>query len=262
MMDSGTKGKGDGQKTEKNTAKQEKKKKEKGNPQTTAQSAGAAKEKQPTEDRKPDNVNKEGAEPEAGSQQLSKAELKRLRREKQEAQRMAKGKAKEGGSAAPKKEAAPRVPDNIKADIPDTQKRVAKKLEKQQIPQRTTAQRKIQLFNHLVQYEREALLTRQFSSIDGVHPAIRRLGLQYAEGVICGSNARCVALLDALKMMISDYTTPPKEDLCRDLAAKMKPNISFLNHCRPKSVSMGNAIKHIKWNINQIPGTMKDSEVN
>ena len=74
---------------------------------------------------------------------------------------MAKGKAKEGGSAAPKKEAAPRVPDNIKADIPDTQKRVAKKLEKQQIPQRTTAQRKIQLFNHLVQYEREALLTRQ-----------------------------------------------------------------------------------------------------
>ena len=44
---------------------------------------GAAKEKQPTEDRKPDNVNKEGAEPEAGSQQLSKAELKRLRREKQ-----------------------------------------------------------------------------------------------------------------------------------------------------------------------------------
>ena len=40
MMDSGTKGKGDGQKTEKNTAKQEKKKKEKGNPQTTAQSAG------------------------------------------------------------------------------------------------------------------------------------------------------------------------------------------------------------------------------
>ena len=39
-------------------------------------------------------------------------------------------------------------------------------------------------------------------------------------------------------------------------------HFSFLNHCRPKSVSMGNAIKHIKWNINQIPGTMKDSEVN
>lgn len=264
-MDGGAKGKGDGQKVDKNTPKQEKKKKDKGNPQTAEQSAsqkGAAKEKLPSEDRKPDHVNKELAEPEAGVQQLSKAEAKRQRREKQEAQRLAKGKAKEGGSAATKKEAAapPRVPDNIKADLPDTQKKVAKKLEKQQIPQRTTAQRKIQLFNHLVQYEREALLTRQFSSIDGVHPAIRRLGLQYAEGVICGSNARCVALLEALKMMISDYTTPPKEDLCRDLAAKMKPNISFLNHCRPKSVSMGNAIKHIKWHISQTPGTMKDSE--
>ena len=79
----------------------------------------------------------------------------------QEAQRLAKGKSKEGSAPATKKEPAPRVPDNIKADIPDTQKRMSKKLEKQQIPQRTTAQRKIQLFNHLVQYEREALLTRQ-----------------------------------------------------------------------------------------------------
>ena len=75
---------------------------------------------------------------------------------------MAKAKLKEGGPATPqKKEAAPRVPDSIKADIPDTQKRVAKKLEKQQIPQRPTAQRKIQLFNHLVQYEREAMQSKQ-----------------------------------------------------------------------------------------------------
>ena len=28
-----------------------------------------------------------------------------------------------------------------------------------------------------------------------------KLGLQYAEGVICGSNARCVALLGALKQV-------------------------------------------------------------
>ena len=34
-----------------------------------------------------------------------------------------------------------------------------------------------------------------------IHPAIMKLGLQYAEGVICGSNARCVALLGALKQV-------------------------------------------------------------
>ena len=35
----------------------------------------------------------------------------------------------------------------------------------------------------------------------GIHPAILKLGLQYAEGVICGSNARCMALLAALKQV-------------------------------------------------------------
>ena len=35
----------------------------------------------------------------------------------------------------------------------------------------------------------------------------------------------------------------------------------FLNQCRPKSVSMGNAIKYIKWHINHIPSDMSDVEV-
>jgi len=29
--------------------------------------------------------------------------------------------------------------------------------------------------------------------------------------------------------VISDYTTPPKEELCRDLATKIKPYIRFVN---------------------------------
>ena len=52
----------------------------------------------------------------------------------QEAQRAAKEKAKtQVTAAAPKKEAPVRVPDSLKADVPETQKRVAKKLEKQQV---------------------------------------------------------------------------------------------------------------------------------
>jgi len=53
----------------------------------------------------------------------------------QEAQRAAKEKAKgekAGSGPMPKKEAV-RVPDSVKADVPETQKRVAKKLEKQQV---------------------------------------------------------------------------------------------------------------------------------
>ena len=44
---------------------------------------GGARGKPVKEDQKPDSANKEGGDSEAGSQQLSKAELKRLRREKQ-----------------------------------------------------------------------------------------------------------------------------------------------------------------------------------
>ena len=32
-----------------------------------------------------------------------------------------------------------------------------------------------------------------------IHPAVIKLGVQYAKGIICGSNARCVALLLAFR---------------------------------------------------------------
>ncbi|ESO85972.1 hypothetical protein LOTGIDRAFT_129894, partial [Lottia gigantea] len=154
-----------------------------------------------------------------------------------------------------------RVSDNVKADLPDTQKRVAKKLEKQQVPQRTSVQRRIKLFNHLQQYQREITFTQlnRFTSC-GIHPAIIKLGLQYAEGLIVGSNARCVALLAAFKKVISDYSTPPQKELGRDLDSKIKPYISFLTQCRPLSVSMGNAIKYLKWNITHTPRDMSDTK--
>ena len=53
-----------------------------------------------------------------------------------------------------------RVPDRLKADDEKASRKVAKKLEKQQIPKRTAAQRKVGLFGHLYQYEREVSLTK------------------------------------------------------------------------------------------------------
>ncbi|XP_022286386.2 translation initiation factor eIF2B subunit delta-like [Crassostrea virginica] len=217
--------------------------------------------------------------------QKSKAELRAERRAKQEAQRAAKQEKKDGASAAgPKQEGSganvkketqakegsatsavkkepKRVPDHLKADDAETQKRVAKRLEKQHLPQRTVAQRKVRLFNHLHQYEREVSLTGSFSfSSGGIHPVIIKLGLQYAEGVICGSNARCLAMLAAFKQVIGDYTTPPQKELSRDLEAKLKPYISFLTQCRLMSVSMGNAVKHLKHHITHMPNNLKDDE--
>ncbi|XP_054617113.1 translation initiation factor eIF-2B subunit delta [Dunckerocampus dactyliophorus] len=201
----------------------------------------------------------------------SKAELKAERRARQEAERNCKqGKKGETGpqATAPSKPKVPqselqpvvkRLPEHIQVDNPDVLRKLAKKLERQQIPLRSDYGHRVSLFSHLHQYSRKAPLTQQVGIPSSViHPAIVRLGLQYSEGIVAGSNARSVALLHAFKQVIRDYTTPLHEELSRDLVNKLKPYISFLNQCRPLSASMGNAIKYIKKEISNIPSHCKE----
>lgn len=202
----------------------------------------------------------------------SKAELKAERRARQEAERASKQQGKKGDgqqAAASKLKVAPselqpvvkRLPEHVQVDNPEVLKKLAKKLERQQIPLRSDYGYKVSLFSHLHQYSRKAPLTQQLSIPSTViHPAVVRLGLQYSQGIVAGSNARSVALLHAFKQVITDYTTPPNEELSRDLVNKLKPYISFLNQCRPLSASMGNAIKYIKKEISNIPSQCKDKE--
>ena len=184
----------------------------------------------------------------------SKAELKRERREKQEEQRRKKEEEAAKKKEDTKKEKVKRVPDEIQADRASVEKKLAKRLASQQISARTKAQRKVMLFSHLHQYEREFSLSRSYPIVGAhIHPSILTLGLQYADGIIAGSNARCVGLMKALKDFICDYTTPENSELSRDLNDKLKPQITFLKECRPISVSMGNAIRFIKSRINAVP---------
>ncbi|XP_072552623.1 translation initiation factor eIF2B subunit delta isoform X2 [Salminus brasiliensis] len=201
----------------------------------------------------------------------SKAEMKAERRARQEAERASKQAKKEPGSQAssskskaPPSELQPavkRLPEHIQVDDPAVVKKLAKKLERQQIPLRSDYGYKVSLFSHLHQYSRKAPLTQQISiPATVIHPSIVRLGLQYSQGIVAGSNARSVALLHAFKQVIQDYSTPPNEELARDLVNKLKPYISFLNQCRPLSASMGNAIKYIKKEISNIPSQCKEEE--
>ncbi|XP_062323033.1 translation initiation factor eIF-2B subunit delta isoform X2 [Osmerus eperlanus] len=217
----------------------------------------------------------------------SKAELKAERRARQEADRASK-QGKKGGEPGPqasssKPKAPPnelqpvvkRLPEHVQVDDPAVVKKLAKKLERQQtegqgtakkrsgvkIPLRSDYGYKVSLFSHLHQYSKKAPLTQQISIPSTViHPSVVRLGLQYSQGIVAGSNARSVALLHAFKQVIRDYNTPPNEELSRDLVNKLKPYISFLNQCRPLSASMGNAIKYIKKEISNIPSQCKEEE--
>lgn len=80
------------------------------------------------------------------------------------------------------------------------EKKLQRKLASAKIPARTQVQRKVMMFSHLHQYERELSISRDLPVVGGtIHPAILQLGLRYAEGIVSGSNARCVALLRTFK---------------------------------------------------------------
>ncbi|RLV63263.1 hypothetical protein DV515_00018448 [Chloebia gouldiae] len=234
----------------------------------------------------------DGEKPAGGK---SKAELRAERRAKQEAERAQKQArkaelsqaatmAKPRQSPTEPQSMVKRLPEHVQVDDPAAQRKLAKKLERQQVgglgdrlhawgscaaeglgghkvPLRQDYGTKVNLFSHLHQYSRKKPLTQQMSIPSTViHPAVVRLGLQYSQGIINGSNARCIALLEVFKQLIRDYSTPPNEELSRDLVAKLKPHISFLNQCRPLSASMGNAIKFLKKEISCLPDTLREDE--
>jgi len=162
-----------------------------------------------------------------------------------------------GGKGGEKK--APHAPVTVQYD----DSRAMAKLAKKQIVQRAQAQKMVPLFLHLRQFERnkgESLSEHVGFASDVIHPAILRLGLQYAASVITGADSRAVAMLLAFKKVLSDYKVAQNKAVARDLDQKIKPLIQFLDDCRPKSISMGNAIKFLKLHISNLPPNISENE--
>ncbi|XP_043692669.1 translation initiation factor eIF-2B subunit delta-like [Telopea speciosissima] len=155
-----------------------------------------------------------------------------------------------------------------KKDVPpprmqfDDKQRV-EKAKRRAVVKQTEARNRVELFRHLPQYEHGTQLPdleSKFFLLDPMHPAIYKVGLQYLAGDISGGNARCIAMLQAFKEAIRDYSTPPEKNLNRDLTAKISSYVSFLIECRPLSISMGNAIRVLKNLISKLPVTLGESE--
>ncbi|XP_068420694.1 translation initiation factor eIF2B subunit delta isoform X2 [Eschrichtius robustus] len=252
--------------------KQQKKKRkeEKGAEPETGSAVSAAHCQGPTKDL-PGLDSQLGSAKEKVPAGRSKAELRAERRAKQEAERALK-QARKGDQGGPPPQACPstagempsgvkRLPEHSQVDDPTLLRRLVKKPERQQVPTRKDYGSKVSLFSHLPQYSRQNSLT-QFMSIPSsvIHPAMVRLGLQYSQGLVSGSNARCIALLHALQQVIQDYTTPPNEELSRDLVNKLKPYFSFLTQCRPLSASMYNAIKFLNKEITGVSSSKREEE--
>ncbi|XP_019163264.1 PREDICTED: translation initiation factor eIF-2B subunit delta-like isoform X2 [Ipomoea nil] len=160
------------------------------------------------------------------------------------------------------------VEKDRKNDVPaprmqfDDKDRV-EKAKKRALVKQTESRNRVEMFRHLPQYEHGNQLPDlelKFFQHDSIHRAVYRVGMQHLAGDLVGSNARCVAMLQAFREAIGDYSTPPGKILSRDLTAKLSSFVSFLNECRPLSISMGNAIRFIKARIAKLPVALSESE--
>lgn len=117
--------------------------------------------------------------------------------------------------------------------------------------------KRVPMFAHLVPKGGRATLA---SAGREVHPAVLSLGLQLRDYVICGANARCIAMLLVFKKVIEAYTTPPGAALARNLNSHLSHQINFIIQARPHSISQGNAIRWLKTVISKIEPDAAEAE--
>uniref|UniRef100_A0A0K8SNA4 Translation initiation factor eIF2B subunit delta n=1 Tax=Lygus hesperus TaxID=30085 RepID=A0A0K8SNA4_LYGHE len=175
----------------------------------------------------------------------SKAALRAERRAKQEAQRA----AKEGAKKDIEKTKPAIKAESIKEKPKSTQK--AQTQSKPQVLKTAAAKshsNQPKLLSHLLT-DKKPLPAHIYQN---VHPAIVELGAKYAARVVSGSNARCIALLQALKRVIVDFVTPREKEFSRAMETRLNDSLVYLNSCRQSSVSMTNALRHVKSHLTQL----------
>lgn len=132
------------------------------------------------------------------------------------------------------------------------------------------------MFNHLYTDRPKNVLLA-----NNIHPSVIKLGAQYSNRIVVGSNARCIAFMNTIKLVscilylisiyknqeyiicpqiIEEYVNPPNKKMARGVEAIIQPNVQFLQGCRPLSVSITNALKFIKWQIANLDTEESDVE--
>lgn len=106
----------------------------------------------------------------------------------------------------------------------------------------------------------DALISGLGHNDQKIHPSFIRIGLKMNRNVIRGSIPRCVAMLMAIKNLITDYITPNRKELTRDILTKLRINMKFLNECRPLSVGMGTAFDYLQHQVTKIAQGKSDAD--
>lgn len=118
---------------------------------------------------------------------------------------------------------------------------------------------RVKLFSHL--YADAGSEPEHLLNSNDIHPALVKLGAQYASRMVVGSNARCLAFMAAMKKVIQDFRTPAQKEFSRGLEENIQPGLAYLHQCRALAVSVSNAVKFIKWQITQLPANETDTQL-
>ncbi|KAI7830565.1 hypothetical protein BC939DRAFT_483021 [Gamsiella multidivaricata] len=185
---------------------------------------------------------------------MTKAERRELQ-ERQKAEKAARvsaglpasGKKAAQAAAQPNSGFSPNPSKSLATSFPgaEAEMAIAAAESTAQTKRREKLTKEIGLFAHLDPPK----FANTASAPKDLHPAVVNVGLQMAQFKICGANARCVATMNAFRKAIQDYQTPPNTTLSRHMQTYLNPHISYLVTCRPMAVSMGNAIRYLKYEI-------------
>lgn len=186
------------------------------------------------------------SQPKSGDETKSKADLRKERREQQEAQRAAKAAVKDTGEQS--KTATKPAPkgDDKKNNLPSqsvtvvsarpTERESKSPVKPSSLPGKADdiAQ---QVFPEIPKRAKD--IHDAFRG-EALHSSVIRLGCKLNGGVIRGSTPRSLAIMVALKQMISDYKTPPGKAIDRDLPDRIDESMKFLSRCKPLTTAMIN----------------------
>ncbi|XP_037822488.1 translation initiation factor eIF-2B subunit delta [Lucilia sericata] len=205
---------------------------------------------------KAENINDTAPIPEDGSEK-TREQIKAEREAKNGAERKEQYRSSRAAKAQAQSAAATK---EIVITVTPQQRRGLPKRATSNSPVKTVRfnDGNVKLFSHLEKPNTNANL---FVNNTHIHPSIARLGEQYAKRTIVGSNARCMAFLSAIKMVIEDYETPAKKEFSRSLESFIANCVEYLQKCRTLAVSVINAHKSLKQVLMQLPKDEPESEL-
>lgn len=157
-----------------------------------------------------------------------------------------------GAQAEEPKKRAAAMQTSLQFDDPKRKASAKKK----QLIQRTSTPRELDLLSHMPQQETYTGTVSDVVLLNHSHipAAFVTFGLQEASKQIHGSNARNLALLDALVVYLEAFIPSPQKQYHMDLELKLRLITQFVVDSRALSIGQANIINFLKRKMSELAG--------